>query len=153
MCGIAGAMRLEPGQDASAEVVTRMCDVMRHRGPDDSGVYCSPDRAVALGHRRLSIVDLSAAGHGPMPTADETLWITYNGEVYNHAQYRPELEARGHTYRSHTDTETLLYLYREFGVEMLSRLRGMFAFGLWDAQRQRLFLARDRLGIKPLYYT
>jgi asparagine synthase (glutamine-hydrolysing) len=152
MCGIAGALRLGSGPDACAEVVGRMCDAMRHRGPDDHGVYRSPDGAVALGHRRLSIVDLSPAGHGPMPNGDSTLWITYNGEVYNHAEYRPGLEARGYRYRSHTDTETLLYLYQEHGVDMLRRLRGMFAFGLWDAPRGRLFLARDRLGIKPLYY-
>lgn len=153
MCGIAGIMRLVPGRDADADVVARMCDAMRHRGPDDSGVYLAPDGAVALGHRRLSIVDLSRAGHGPMSNGDESLWITYNGEVYNHASYRAGLEAKGYRYRSHTDTETLLYLYQENGVDMLHQLRGMFAFGLWDAKRGQLLLARDRLGIKPLYYT
>jgi len=153
MCGIAGVMRLDSGRDACADVVARMCDAMRHRGPDDSGTYLAPDRAVALGHRRLSIVDLSPAGHGPMSNGDGSLWITYNGEVYNHAGYRAGLEAKGHRYRSHTDTETLLYLYEEHGVAMLHLLRGMFAFGLWDARRRQLLLARDRLGIKPLYYT
>ena len=153
MCGIAGVLRLSPGRDACDDIVGRMCDAMRHRGPDDHGVYLSPDRAVALGHRRLSIVDLTPAGHGPMRNGDGSLWITYNGEVYNHAGYRPGLEAKGYRYRSHTDTETLLYLYEEHGVDMLHRLRGMFAFGLWDAGRNRVFLARDRLGIKPLYYT
>ena len=153
MCGIAGVLRLGPGGDACQELVTRMCDAMPHRGPDDSGVFVSEDRAVGLGHRRLSIVDLSSAGHCPMPNGDGSLWITYNGEVYNHGHYRAELEAKGHRYRSHTDTETLLYLYEEHGLDLLPLLRGMFAFGLWDARRRRLLLVRDRLGIKPLYYT
>jgi asparagine synthase (glutamine-hydrolysing) len=153
MCGIAGVMRLGSGRAACESVVRKMCDTMVHRGPDDSGTYRSPDGAVALGHRRLAIVDLSPAGRCPMSNEDGSLWITYNGEVYNHAGYRPGLEARGHRYRSHTDTETLLHLYEEQGVRMLDRLRGMFAFALWDAARAELLLARDRLGIKPLYYT
>jgi asparagine synthase (glutamine-hydrolysing) len=154
MCGIAGVMRLGgPAADPEPAVVERMCDTLAHRGPDDAGIWRSPRGEIVLGHRRLSIVDLSPAGHNPMPNEDETVWITYNGEVYNHAGYRPGLEARGHRYRSQTDTETLLHLYEEHGPEFLRRLRGMFAFALWDGPRQRLLLARDRLGIKPLYYT
>ncbi len=153
MCGIAGAMRLAPEGAPSGAVVRAMCDTMQHRGPDDAGVWCDPGGAVVLGHRRLSIVDLSPAGHCPMPNEDSSVWITYNGEVYNHAELRRPLEAAGHTYRSHTDTETLLHLYEEREVEMLHQLRGMFAFAIWDGRRKRLLLARDRLGIKPLYYT
>jgi len=153
MCGICGALALPGGPDIDPEVVVRMRDTMPHRGPDDAGLFVTPDRRVAMGHRRLSIVDLSPAGHGPMPNEDGTVWISYNGEVYNHAALRPGLEAAGHVYRSRTDTETLLHLYEECGVAMLDALRGMFAFSLWDARRRRLVLARDRLGIKPLYYT
>ena len=153
MCGICGALARPGGPDIDPEVVVRMRDMMPHRGPDDAGVFVAPDRRVAMGHRRLSIVDLSPAGHGPMANEDGTVWISYNGEVYNHAALRPGLEAAGHVYRSRTDTETLLHLYEEYGVAMLDALRGMFAFSLWDAPRRRLVLARDRLGIKPLYYT
>jgi asparagine synthase (glutamine-hydrolysing) len=153
MCGICGALALPGGPDIDPEVVVRMRDTMPHRGPDDAGLFVTPDHRVAMGHRRLSIVDLSPAGHGPMPNEDGTVWISYNGEVYNHAALRPGLEAAGHVYRSRTDTETLLHLYEECGVAMLDALRGMFAFSLWDARRRRLVLARDRLGIKPLYYT
>lgn len=146
-------MRLGSAAGASEEVVRAMCDQLAHRGPDDAGTWLSPDHATALGHRRLSIVDLSPAGHCPMPNEDRSVWITYNGEVYNHAEHRGPLEARGHRYRSHSDTETLLHLYEEHGTDMLRSLRGMFAFAIWDASRSRLMLARDRLGVKPLYYT
>jgi asparagine synthase (glutamine-hydrolysing) len=153
MCGIAGAMRLTGDRAVTETMVREMCDPMRHRGPDDAGAWVSQDARVGLGHRRLSIVDLSAAGHNPMPNEDGQVWITYNGEVYNHGALRPALEAAGHRYRSRTDTETLLHLYEEHGVEMLHKLRGMFAFAIWDEPRRRLFIARDRVGIKPLYYT
>lgn len=153
MCGICGALALPGGADVDPDVIVRMRDTMPHRGPDDAGVWADEDRRVAMGHRRLSIVDLSPAGHGPMCNEDGSVWISYNGEVYNHAELRPALEAAGHRYRSRTDTETLLHLYEEHGVAMLDALRGMFAFSLWDSKRRRLLLARDRLGIKPLYYT
>ena len=146
-------MRLAPGAIPSEADARAMCDTLRHRGPDDAGIWSAPDGAAVLGHRRLSIVDLSSAGHCPMPNEDGSVWITYNGEVYNHAELRRPLEAAGHRYRSQTDTETLLHLYEDRGVEMLRPLRGMFAFALWDTARKRLLLARDRLGIKPLYYT
>jgi asparagine synthase (glutamine-hydrolysing) len=153
MCGICGIYSYGWSQEDPTDTVVRMRDAMPHRGPDDAGAYVSPDRRLALGHRRLSIVDLSPAGHQPMCNEDGSVWIAFNGEIYNHAELRPGLEARGHVYRSRSDTETLVHLYEEYGVEMLQHLRGMFAFAIWDARRERLFLARDRVGIKPLYYT
>ncbi|MEX2156227.1 MAG: asparagine synthase (glutamine-hydrolyzing) [Gemmatimonadales bacterium] len=153
MCGICGALALPGAADVDPDVIVRMRDTMPHRGPDDAGVFVDRTGRIGMGHRRLSIVDLSPAGHGPMPNEDETVWISYNGEVYNHAALRVGLEAAGHRYRSRTDTETLLHLYEERGLAMVQELRGMFAFSLWDAKRRRLVLVRDRLGIKPLYYT
>ena len=133
-----------------AGIMKRMRDVITHRGPDDEGLYLNG--AVGLGHRRLSIVDV-AAGHQPMTNEDGSLQIVYNGEIYNHADFRAELEARGHTYRTHCDTETILHLYEEHGSGCVERLRGMFAFAIWDERRRELFIARDRLGVKPLYYV
>ena len=126
-----------------------MRDVIRHRGPDDEGIFI--DGPIGLGHRRLSIVDV-ASGHQPMTNEDGTLHITFNGEIYNHADFRPQLEARGHVYRTHCDTETILHLYEEHGGDCVRHLRGMFAFAIWDQKRLELFIARDRLGVKPLYY-
>jgi asparagine synthase (glutamine-hydrolysing) len=153
MCGICGVVAYgwRGGEDPG--VLLRMRNAMTHRGPDDAGEYLSPDRRVALGHRRLSIVDLSAAGRQPMCNEDGTVWIVFNGEIYNHLELRRSLEALGHRYTSATDTETLLHLYEEEGEAMLDRLRGMFAFAIWDERKQRLFAARDRIGIKPFYYT
>jgi asparagine synthase (glutamine-hydrolysing) len=131
-------------------VLKRMRDVITHRGPDDEGIYV--DDGVGLGHRRLSIVDV-AAGHQPMTTADGSLYITYNGEIYNHAEYRESLIARGHVYKTHCDTETILHLYAEHGRDCVDYLRGMFAFAIWDRNKRELFIARDRLGVKPLYYV
>ena len=132
-----------------------MSAVIDHRGPNDAGLWLSDlsSTSVGLGHRRLSIVDLSAAGHQPMTNEDGSVWLTYNGEIYNHPELRAELEARGHRYRSHTDTETILHAYEEWGDDCVHRFRGMFAFGLWDAPKRRFLLVRDRLGIKPLYYA
>jgi asparagine synthase (glutamine-hydrolysing) len=132
-------------------VVTRMRDTLTHRGPDGEGTWTK--EGVGLGHRRLAIVDLSDAGRQPMPNEDGSVWITYNGEVYNHAELRRELEAKGHTYRSHTDTETIIHLYEEEGPRCVERMNGMFAFAIWDRRRGELFLARDRLGVKPLLYA
>ncbi len=126
-----------------------MRDVLAHRGPDDAGIHV--DEVAGLAHRRLSIVDL-AAGHQPLANEDETIWIAYNGEVYNHLDIRAELESAGHRYRTHSDTETIVHAYEEWGDECVHRFRGMFAFAIWDAPRRRLLLARDRLGIKPLYW-
>lgn len=154
MCGICGIVRFADGFALDRDLVERMRDTMVHRGPDDRGSWVSDDGRAAFGHRRLSIVDLSPAGRGPMSNEDGTVWITYNGEVYNHAELRRELEAKGHVYRSDTDTETVLHLYEEEGVEALQRLRGMFAIAIWDGRRGgELLLARDRVGIKPLYYS
>ena len=134
----------------SSEALRAMRDVISHRGPDDEGIFI--DGCVGLGHRRLSIVDV-ASGHQPMTNEDSSLHITYNGEIYNHADYREWLESRGHTYRSHCDTETILHLYEEYGSGCVDPLRGMFAFAIWDQQKRELFIARDRLGVKPLYYV
>ena len=153
MCGICGTLSYGWQAVDPPSVIVDMRDAIAHRGPDDAGVHYSADRRVALGHRRLSIVDLSPAGHQPMTNEDGTLWIVFNGEIYNHEKLRPGLEARGHQYRSRSDTETLLHLYEEHGTDMLRLLHGMFAFAIWDERRQRLFMARDRIGIKPLYYT
>jgi asparagine synthase (glutamine-hydrolysing) len=151
MCGINGiALSSRSHARLDVRAVERMRDVITHRGPDDAGLYI--DGNVGLGHRRLSIVDV-AAGHQPMTNEDETLFITYNGEIYNHADFREELEARGHVYRTHCDTETILHLYEEKGADALQELRGMFAFAIWDRKRRELFIARDRLGVKPLYYA
>ena len=129
-----------------------MCTAMAHRGPDDAGTWYDAAAEVGLGHRRLSILDLSPAGHQPMANADGSLWITYNGEIYNFAEHRERLAARGWTFRSRSDTEVLLALYEERGLDFLDELNGMFAFALWDARQRRLLLARDHAGIKPLYY-
>jgi asparagine synthase (glutamine-hydrolysing) len=153
MCGICGILSTSPGFDASEPTVVAMRDTMIHRGPDDAGAESWGDGRVAFGHRRLSIVDLSPAGHNPMPNEDQTVWITFNGEIYNHRALRSELEAKGHRYRSNTDTETIIHLYEEEGPRCVERLHGMFAIAIWDERRQELFLARDRLGIKPLYFT
>jgi len=150
MCGIAGivsAGRLTP--DDHARTVA-MRDVMRYRGPDGAGLHTDPHAALA--HRRLSIIDL-AGGHQPLANEADTVWITYNGEIYNHADVRAQLEAAGHRYRTHSDTETIVHAYEEWDTDCVHRFRGMFAFALWDAPRRRLLLVRDRLGVKPLYWA
>jgi asparagine synthase (glutamine-hydrolysing) len=150
MCGIAGIVAEDRLYADERERVMRMRDVISHRGPDDAGLFVD-DRA-ALGHRRLSIVDLTA-GHQPLSNEDETIWIVFNGEIYNHASVRPELEAAGHRYKTRSDTETIVHAYEQWGDACVDRLRGMFAFAIWDAPRRRLLLARDRLGVKPLYWA
>ncbi len=150
MCGIAGILKLNPQETVEESRLKLMRDMLRHRGPDGEGLLV--DGPIGLGHRRLAIVDV-AGGHQPMANEDDTVWIVFNGEIYNHAALRPGLEARGHRYRTRSDTETILHLYEEEGERCLERLSGMFAFALWDRARGRLLLARDRLGIKPLYYA
>ncbi|TFH41108.1 MAG: hypothetical protein E4H01_15460, partial [Lysobacterales bacterium] len=130
-------------------VVRAMAGMIAHRGPDDSGSYV--DGPLALGHRRLSIIDLSSAGHQPMATSDGRYVIAYNGEIYNFKELRATLQARGIRFDSGTDTEVLLYGFAEWGEKVLDRLNGMFAFAIWDTRERRLFLARDRYGVKPLY--
>ncbi len=150
MCAIVGLVRRDGGIDAAA--LSAMRDTMAHRGPDDAGLHISTDRTVGLGHRRLSIIDLSAAGHQPMTNEDGSIWLVFNGEIYNFQTLRRELIAAGHTFHSTTDSEVILHAYEEWGVDAVRRLRGMFAYAIWDEPRRRLVLARDRLGIKPLFY-
>ncbi len=150
MCGICGIVDLQANVDP--DLVVRMRDTLRHRGPDDAGLYVSPDRAAGLGHRRLSIIDLSEAGRQPMSNEDGSVWVTFNGEIYNFQDLRTDLERRGHRFRSRCDTEVIVHLYEDYGDAFPSHLEGMFALGLWDAGRRRLLLVRDRMGKKPLYY-
>jgi asparagine synthase (glutamine-hydrolysing) len=158
MCGICGFFSTRNESiDSLGHRLEEMTTLLRHRGPDDSEARLFPldgnAGVVGLGHRRLSIIDLSPAGHQPMGNEDGSLWITYNGEVYNFQDYIPELKEKGHTFRSRSDTEVLLHLYEEDPEGLCEKLRGMFAFAFFDEKQQRLFLARDRLGIKPLYYA
>jgi asparagine synthase (glutamine-hydrolysing) len=160
MCGITGAIWTEPAAALAPEVLARMTDVLRHRGPDDAGSYASALRlqsaqglmpGVALGHRRLSIIDV-AGGHQPLANEDESIWIVFNGEIYNHRELRKRLEGAGHRFRTHSDTEAIVHLYEDEGLDFLAHLNGMFALAIWDGRQRRLVLARDRLGKKPLYY-
>ena len=150
MCGIIGVASPTPVSERAWLADGR--DAMRHRGPDDSGMWWSPDGLVGLAQRRLAIIDLSPGGHQPMSDSSGRFWITFNGEIYNYRDLRFELEGLGHRFRTNSDTEVLLEAYRAWGVECLSRLNGMFAFGLYDCEARRLFLARDRAGEKPLFY-
>ena len=150
MCGIAGFVSVQPSS-SSASVLERMTSSIRHRGPDDFGFLHREAYGVSLGHRRLSIVDLHG-GHQPMTNEDQSAWIVFNGEIFNHATLRPALEAAGHRYTSRCDTETLLHAYEQHGPQSLQAYRGMFAFAIWDEAKRTLFAARDRLGIKPFYY-
>lgn len=150
MCGIAGQVNLDWSTPVDRGLLQRMAGTLAHRGPDDEGLFV--DGPVGLASRRLAIIDLSPQGHMPMSNHEGTLWITFNGEVYNFQELRDELAAKGYRFRSRTDTEVVVHLYQEYGVACLQRLRGMFAFAIWDARAQTLFLARDRLGKKPLSY-
>src|SRR3990172_6031095 len=145
MCGICGVYGGEP-REAGLKAMT---DVLAHRGPDKDGFYTA--RGIGLGYRRLSIVDL-VTGDQPISNEDGTVWVVYNGEIYNYPELRPILEKAGHRFRTNADTEVLVHGYEEWGLKFLDRLNGMFAFALWDARHRRLLLARDRLGVKPLYY-
>src|SRR6202167_2551232 len=149
MCGICGIFYPDPRRHAERDTLAAMNAQIVHRGPDDDGFFVEGN--VGLAMRRLSIIDLET-GHQPISNEDHRLWIVYNGEIYNHQQLRAELQARGHQYRTRSDTETILHLYEEYGAECVKHLRGMFAFAIWDRRERRLFIARDRLGIKPLYY-
>jgi asparagine synthase (glutamine-hydrolysing) len=156
MCGIAGVLRFKGSSfRASEPYLTRMIDAMAHRGPDGAGVWVADDHRVGLGHRRLSIIDLSTAALQPMSNHDGTVWLTFNGEIYNHAEIRAELEksSRYEWKTDHSDTEVIVHSYEEWGFDCLEKFRGMFAFGLWDSRKRHLWLVRDRMGIKPLYYS
>ena len=148
MCGIAGVVAFDPEERIDSTRVVRMRDSMEHRGPDGAGLWV--EGPVGLGHRRLAIVDVGG-GHQPMANEDDSVWVVFNGEIYNHNDLRPALIERGHVYRTRCDTETILHAYDEWGDDGLARLEGMFAFALWDRRARRLILGRDRLGIKPLY--
>ncbi len=154
MCGICGKISLDSGP-VGEDLLKRMASVLVHRGPDDEGVWTKnyPEGlSVGLGHRRLSVIDLTEHARQPMSNEDGTVWIVYNGEIYNFPELRKDLLSKGHVFRSRSDTETILHLYEEYGVDCLHHLRGMFAFGIWDEKERMLFLARDRVGKKPLYY-
>jgi asparagine synthase (glutamine-hydrolysing) len=151
MCGVVGKIHFDPAHTVDPRQIRAMADSVRHRGPDDDGIWT--ERNVGLGHRRLAIIDLSASGRNPMCNEDETVWIVFNGEIYNFQELRPGLEAAGHKFSSKTDTEVILHLYEELGPMCVRELRGMFAFAIWDRRAQRLLLARDRMGVKPLHYA
>src|SRR5919106_5140310 len=154
MCGIAGfadsSSSFGNTVDADLSLVRGMCDVIRHRGPDDEGVRVEP--GVGLGMRRLSIIDLST-GHQPIHNEDETVWVVFNGEIYNYRELRETLTAAGHRFYTSSDTETIVHGYEEWGEQVFSRLRGMFGIAVWDTRSRTLLVARDRAGIKPLYYA
>jgi asparagine synthase (glutamine-hydrolysing) len=150
MCGIVGQVSVEGG--LARDLIVRMRETLRHRGPDDEGAWCSEDGRVALGHRRLSIIDLSEAGRQPMADPCARVQVVFNGEIYNYQELRSELQGLGRRFRTATDTEVILEAYLQWDAACLERLNGMFAFGLWDLHRQRLLLARDRAGEKPLFY-
>lgn len=151
MCAIVG--KLSKGKRIDRPLLEAMRDTMTHRGPDDAGLWFNAEGTVGLGHRRLSIIDLSAAGHQPMTNEDESIWLVFNGEIYNFQALKQELLQAGHVFRSNTDTEVIIHAYEQWGLASIQRLRGMFAYALWDSKHQRLVLARDRLGIKPLFYA
>src|SRR3954462_14918267 len=155
MCGIAGFVESSTTSspfdaDSRRALVHRMCDVIRHRGPDDEGIWV--DEGVALGMRRLSIIDLST-GHQPIHNEDETVWIVFNGEIYNFPELRRELEAAGHRFYPNTETEAIVHAYEQWGTAAIQRLRGMFGLAIWDRRTKSLLVARDRAGIKPMYYA
>jgi len=150
MCGIVGiCSQREPFQKV---LLDTMRDTLIHRGPDDAGTWCSPDRTLGLAHRRLSIIDLSPGGHQPMSDPSASSSSFFNGEIYNFLELREELENKGHSFRTQSDTEVLIEAYRAWGEDCLTRLNGMFSFCLYDSGKGRLFLARDRAGEKPLFY-
>lgn len=150
MCGITGIWDFK--NKISEGTLKEMTDCLRLRGPDDSGIFVDEKNNVGLGHRRLSILDLSPAGHQPMANDDKTIWITFNGEVYNFSEIRKELEEKRYSFKSNSDTEVIINSYQEWGIDCIQKFRGMFAFAIWDKNKEKLFLVRDRAGVKPLYY-
>ena len=152
MCGIAGILTTNSYSDHLEQLLVRMQKALQHRGPDDEGIYIASNHQAGLAHTRLSILDLSSAGHQPMSTVDGRYWITFNGEIYNFQELRSCLESAGEQFSSRSDTEVILKLYQRIGADCVQQLRGMFAFAIWDDLEKTCFLARDPLGIKPLYY-
>jgi asparagine synthase (glutamine-hydrolysing) len=149
VCGICGVLNLTASNRTEKTVIQQMLEMVRHRGPDGIGIYS--DENISLGNARLSIIDLDT-GDQPISNEDETVWIVLNGEIFNYIELRQDLERRGHLFKTKSDTETLLHAYEEFGVNCLERLNGQFSFAIWDNVNHSLFLARDRLGITPLFY-
>src|SRR6202171_4288875 len=149
MCGICGKLNFNQGASVDPALVRAMLSTIRHRAPDDEGLYGAS--RVGLGHRRLSIIDL-ATGHQPMSNEDGTVWVVFNGEIYNHQELRADLIRKGHQFRTNSDTETLVHLYEEEGTDGIQKLRGMFAYAIWDARTHSVLLVRDRFGKKPLYF-
>lgn len=149
MCGICGVYNFNKEKQVEHLALKRMCDILKHRGPDDEGFYLRKN--IGFGHRRLSVIDIES-GHQPMPNEDNTVWIVQNGEIYNYLELRENLIFKGHRFKTSSDTEVIIHLYEELGVDCVDKLNGMFAFAIWDSRKKILFLARDRLGIKPLYY-
>ncbi|MGD9345585.1 MAG: asparagine synthase (glutamine-hydrolyzing), partial [Candidatus Aminicenantes bacterium] len=150
MCGICGTVTIENGEPVSRTLLSAMCATIVHRGPDDEGIFV--DDNIGLGSRRLSIIDIEG-GHQPLANEDDSVWVAHNGEIYNFPDLRTELLARGHTFKTRTDTETIVHSYEEWGELCVRKFRGMFAFAVWDSRNKKLLIARDRMGIKPLYYT
>ncbi len=149
MCGICGIVHFDSGKPVVQNEIQRMADLITHRGPDDSGFYIKNN--VGFGFRRLSIIDLHS-GHQPLANEDNTIWIVFNGEIYNHVSLREQLIAKGHKFKTGSDTETIVHLYEEYGADCVNHLRGMFGFAIWDEKKNKLFCARDRFGIKPFFY-
>src|SRR3954454_23960064 len=150
MCGICGQYNFATSETVSPDVISRMAYAIRHRGPDDDGFYVSGN--IGLGFRRLSIIDLGL-GHQPMADSEEKIWLVFNGEIYNFKELRAELETLGHRFRTNSDTEVIIYAYKQWGEDLLLKLNGMFGLAVWDSEREKLILARDRMGIKPVYYA
>jgi asparagine synthase (glutamine-hydrolysing) len=150
MCGIAGLFETDSQRPVRDDLLEAMVRILRHRGPDDAGTWIGP--GIGLGSARLSIVDL-ATGHQPIHNEDGSVWVVFNGEIFNHTELRARLQARGHRFYTRSDTEVLVHLYEDAGADFLQELNGDFALALWDARRQRLVLARDRVGIRPLFYA
>jgi len=150
MCAIAGIFNSRGGRDIDRDALGRMNEIQKHRGPDDQGYHVEP--GIGLGHRRLSIIDLKT-GHQPLYNEDRSVCVVFNGEIYNYQELIPELVALGHRFRTRSDTEVIVHAWEAWGESCVARFRGMFAFALWDRTKETLFLARDRLGVKPLYYA
>ncbi len=150
MCGICGFLSLNGDYNVTEDILRQMTSAQRHRGPDDEGYLC--EAGVGLGFRRLAILDLTPAGHQPMSNEDGTVWLVFNGEIYNFQDLVPTLEQAGHRFRSRSDSEVIIHAYEQWGTECLQRFVGMFAFAIWDSRKRTIFLARDRMGEKPLYY-
>ncbi len=151
MCGIVGIYNYKNLAQVEERILLEMNNTMIHRGPDDAGIFIQDE--IGLAHRRLSIIDLSTAGKQPLTNENGTIWLTFNGEIYNYLELIPELQAKGHIFKSKTDSEIIIHAYEEWGTDCLQRFNGMFAFAIWDSNNNRLFIARDRLGVKPIYYA